>query len=212
MAGTSYISFRRLSQFWEKAKAWIDEQISGAVAPEAQKEVFKVLTYASSAPTSAEDGDYYINSSENKLYYYDEDEWVEATPSSDSIFIATDTNHMYVLSNGTYVDVTGESVDNIIYTNNIITGLDVTEAGLYTVCYTTSSNTYWYSLTVSVIYGPSRPGRPRTVSYNQILSNNECWQQRNKRGSEGTWTDWEEHTYAYTSDIEDLKPLIYAGL
>ena len=207
----NYIYFSWIRQFWERVKDYIQD----IVMPESTKEVFRVLTYSATEPATANDGDYYINSDENKLYVYDAvtEQWDRVNPNPDSVFVAMDTNHMYVIENGVYEDVTGTTVDNVIYTNNLVTGLDVTDAGMYQVCYTVagSQRTEWYTLTVTRSTGPRRPGQPITVYYTQVLQNNEGFSARRKVGS-GDWEDWTNNEYAYKKDIDDIMPLIYAGL
>ena len=213
MANIHWVSFRRLALFWEGVKDYIKD----IVTPESTKEVFSVVTYSDVAPLTAEDGEYYINSDENALYVYDEDDeeehWKEVTPNPDSVFITEDTNHMYVIgSGGVYTDVTGEQIDDTIYTNNLDTDLDVTDSGVYKVCYSFYGlSAKWFTLVVTSTYRTVHNPRPvRVYTYHQILQNNEGFSTRAK--NDGVWSAWENNTYAYKKDIDDLKPLIYAGL
>lgn len=216
MAATDYISFRRLSQFWDKVKQYIADKIAEIIQPAPQKEIINVLTYSSSAPSSPSDGDYYINSSSDKLYKYSSSSWSEATAKTDVIYIALDTAHIYVYSGSEFVDTTGEMVDNTIYINNIETDLDdYIEDGVYNVCIAQSgvSEQEWYTFTVTVF--TPRGAMISIHDYTQVLHNNNGYKSRKRtdRGSTtGTWSSWSEFTYASTDDIEKLKPLIYAGL
>ena len=214
MANTDYTSFRRLSHFWDKLKTYIADRISEAVHPSETKEVVPVLTYGTTAPASASEGDYYINSSSNKLYEYVSSEWTEDEPSEKVIYVTSDTSHIYLWNGSLFVDATGEAVDNVIYVNDLETELDdVTTSGVYSVCQSISSavgaNTKWYSLIV--VNGWKRVGtgayRRKTFT-RQVLSDANHWQEREKIGN-GDWEDWAIHTYAYT---EEVMPLIYAGL
>lgn len=207
MAATDYISFRRLSHFWDKAKQYIADRISEIIQPSGDKEIINVLTYDSSAPSSPSAGDYYINSSSNKLYKYVSSSWTEQTADKNVIYITLDTTHMYVYDGTEFKDVTGGDVDNVIYVRNLTTDLeDYTDRGVYTVCQSKAGGVQrWYTLTVTVYRNQGSTGRK------QVLHNNECYMSRTK-GGDTAWSDWTTNTYAYTTDIDALKPLIYAGL
>jgi hypothetical protein len=112
------------------------------------------------------------------------------------------------LWNGTmFVNVTGQSVDNIIYINNIDTGLnDVMSKGLYTVCYTAGSRAQYYTLTVNRINGKSMFGRPRIDRYIQTLWNYNEVRNRQKM-SNGDWPEWTVKEYVFDADLEEVRRL-----
>ena len=208
-----YISLRRLERFWENAKQYITDRIAEIVQPAGDKEIVNVLTYGSQAPGIAEDGELYINSVDNTLYVYEEGSWAEVEASESVIYVTSDTAHIYVYSHGVFVDSTGESVDNTIYVNNLTTDLaGYTEQGLYSVCMVEGGTQRFYTMTVNMSRR-NLPGRPpRVITYYlQMLHNNDGYMSRTKVGT-GDWGDWNEFLYAFTKDIEELLPLIYAGL
>lgn len=189
----------------------LEEMIASAIQPVPDKEVISVLTYGETAPATAEDGDYYINSSSNKLYAYDEGAWSEETPDESAVYITADTSHIYVWNGKTFTDTTHEPVDGTIYVKDLATGLaDYTESGLFTVCHTSGSLRKYYTMVVSItrIRVSSKVTLPK---YKQLLHNNDGYITRSKVGS-GHWSDWEEFIYVSKKEIEELKHLIYAGL
>lgn len=189
----------------------LEEMIASAIQPVPDKEVISVLTYSETAPATAEDGDYYINSSDNKLYAYDEGAWGEETPDESAVYITADTSHIYVWNGTTFTDTTHEPVDGTIYVKNLDTGLeDYTEAGLFTVCHTSGSFRRYYTMVVSITRVKVGP-RITSTTYKQLLHNNDGYITRSKVGS-GEWSDWEEFIYVSKKEFEELKPLIYAGL
>ena len=119
---------------WSSQK--ISDEITQAIVPSSEKEVISVLAYANEAPETPSEGDYYIDSESNKLYKYVDSEWVEQTVTTDEIFITQDTGKLYAYINDEFTDVTGEEVDNTIYTTNTTFTNDLkpykTE-GIYTV-------------------------------------------------------------------------------
>lgn len=216
MALTDYISLRRLSHFFDNLK----EYIAGIIQPSGDKEVLNVLSYSSSAPASANEGEYYINSSLNKLYVYNSsDEWQEETPSIECIFITSDTSHIYLWNGNAFIDATGQSVDNTIYVRDITTSLEpYNETAVYTV-FKGLPGLPPTIYTLIVKRTRIRVGLQQIPKYSQTLMNNEGYWTRQKNGSEA-WTEWEEFLYASKKDLDaiivsnlttDLAPFTKAG-
>lgn len=199
MSGRSYISFRRLSHFWDKAKEYIANKISEAIQPAGDKEVISVLTYSNEEPSSPAEGNRYINSSNNKLYYYTT-EWEEETPSDEFIYISADTSHIYLWNGSTFIDTTDQIVDNTIYVRDTTTGLaSYVTSGIYNVVQQLPGLApYFYTLIVRSYY--TVRGRIRTHVVKQVLSNNDGYFTRAKYGDE-EWTDWEASYYVFEKNF-----------
>ena len=176
-----------------------------ALSQEAQKEVINILTYSDVAPEGSDEEDFYINSAENKLYYFDGSDWAEMTPSDNNIYVAADTMHMYMYAENGFVDVTGQTVDNTIYVNNITTDLaGYTDKGMFSVCL---SGREWSTLIVSqsrrTLFG--RPPR-FIITYGQLLRNENGWQFRYKI-DDGEWSEWRIQTYSYEGHTHVLADI-----
>lgn len=197
-----------LETLWERIK----EYISTIIHP-AEKEIIPILTYAASAPSSAEEGDLYINYTEKKLYVYNGSAWEEEEPSSDVLYCTDDTNrlYLYVDESEGFRDVTGQG---IIYVKNLTSALaPYTKTDIHTVCYHVTSTTIpdvYYTLVVNSKRVRKKVGtRYRYVTvYTQTLKNEAEYRVRTKEGS-GSWSAWDVRTYAIK---EEIMPLIYAGL
>lgn len=173
------------------------------------KEVQQVLTVGDTAPADPQDGDYYINTGSESLLLYVEqyEQWQNVSPSEDNIYIAQDTSNMWLWNGTMFVNVTGQSVDNIIYINNLDTGLNnVTNKGLYTVCYTSGSTAQYYTLTVNRINGKSMFGRPRIDKYIQTLWNYNEVRNRQKLSNQD-WPEWTVREYVFDDDLEEVRRL-----
>lgn len=195
--------------------AGLMELVSSVVQPE-EKEVINVLTYAAEPPESPENGDLFINSATNRLmeYVYDEQEqegtWDADEPSTAAIYITNDTQHIYIWNGEEFVDRTGEIVDNTIYVKNLTTDLaEVTNQGIYTVAYKSSSHVNWYTLIVSIARRGSRLAPIVTTS--QTLTWQGGWSQRSKTGI-GNWSDWTTHEYVYQDGYNKLRKVAAAGI
>lgn len=184
------------------------DEIRALIQPAPDKEIINILTAASSAPEDYEEGDKYIDISAHVLYEYDGEGWQECVPSSDCVYIASDTSHIYVWNGSEFVDSTGDPIDNTLYVSNIMSDIaGYTDKGMYSVCV---GGRDWYTMVVSqarrTLFG--RPPRV-IVTYSQILSNESVWMIRYKV-NDGGWSEWTEHEYAYTghkhtlSDIADV--------
>ncbi len=176
-----------------------------ALTQQAQKEIINILTYSNIPPECSDEEGLYINSSENKLYYFDGSGWAEATPSDSNIYVAADTMHMYMYAENGFVDVTGQTVDNTIYVNNITTDLaNYTDKGMFSVCL---NGRKWYTLIVSQSRGMQFGIQPRIIiTYGQLLKNENGWQLRLKPNG-GKWSEWMVQTYSYEGHTHVLADI-----
>lgn len=207
MGKTSSITLRRLERFWKMAKLYVNEAVSGR--PEEEKEIITVLTADSSAPATAEEGDYYINTSSNKLYQYDGSEWGLDTASASVLYITADTSILYLYNGTAFVAITGP-VDNVIYISDYDDLDTYTTKGLYTVCYTQPKMTglYW---TMTVVLRSKRVGHTYIDRYTQTLYNYNGYRTRTKEGS-GSWSEWEEFVYVSEAELEDIRKVAKKAL
>lgn len=174
----------------------LTELIETYIQPSEDKEVIAILTASPNAPSSAEDGDLYINTSNNTLLVYDDGAWTATTASTEVVYVTADTSHIYIYNGETFVDSTGEAIDNTIYVSNLTTDLaDYTHKGMYAVCLNSGNESIWYTLAVS-------GARMRKSGVIQTLSNKSGYQTRNKKGND-PWSDWTVKTYV--TDISDLQ-------
>ena len=182
--------------------AYVDEAIEQAIQPSSDKEVYTVLTAGTTAPSSASADDLYINTSDNKLYKYTNGLWVEDSDdiTTDAVYIAEDTGHVWIYNGTAFVDSGGSTVDNVIYVDNLNTNDDLNSCitpGVYTVCYKKTNTEVWFSLVVQVV-------RHVTVlSIKQTLSNQNGYRARSRfdiiQGENniiGTWGYWYQYDYA----------------
>ena len=194
MAGTDYISKRRLDRFWDKAKRYVDNVVSEAIVPEGSREIRRVLTASTTPPETAEEFDLFINPEMNTLYQWDGEDWNEVDASEEEVYITIDTSHIYTYTDGVFVDSTGTPVDNMLYISDIDEDLDdYTERGLYNVCVLGSRTvpSEYYSFTITKRMGGARGGAVTVIT--QVLHNNKGYLVRYLRS--GSWSEWEEHIY-----------------
>lgn len=186
------------------------EIVLNITAPAYDKEVVNVRTYSKDAPDSPEEEDLYISANgTGALFVYTDGEWVNEQPSEDVIYITADTSRIYVYNGAEFVDVTGESYNNIIFVSNTTTDLEkYTDVGVYNVCKINGRNTEWFTLTIAAKRGRSLLGRPVLVTIYQTLRNDKGFQIRSKVDS-SEFSKWEVSTYAIK---EEVMPLVYAGL
>ncbi|MBQ6978687.1 MAG: hypothetical protein IJQ18_08645 [Paludibacteraceae bacterium] len=184
-------------------------EIRALIQPAPEKEVVNVLSAGDTMPEDPSEGDRWIDIENNLLYSYSEDDgWGEDNPDEDSVYITSDTSHIYLWNGSEFVDSTGQPVDNTLYVHNTTTELEqYTDRGMYNVCVGGNS---WYTMVVSsyrrTLFG--RPPRVR-VTYRQLLCNNDGWYVRTKVNN-GEWSEWEDHEYSYKghkhvlADIADV--------
>lgn len=175
------------------------ELIQSISSTSSEKEVINVLTYSSSAPANPEKNNKYANSADNCIYTYDGDKWVKSTPSAEAIYITADTTHMYAYNaeEEVLVDITGQKIDNTIYTTDLVAGLKpYLEDGIYRVCYTTSggASTEWYTMSVMHSdYGS-------TTRFTQILQNKDGYAIRYATqypDASISWGHWQWYRYSF---------------
>lgn len=200
MGKTSRITLRRLERFWENAKLYVNEAVSG-LSPESQKEIIKVLTYSAQAPESPENGNLYI-STNNLLWEYSNGEWTSETPSQDVVYVTSDTSHMYLYNGTEFRDVTGEKVDDTIYVNNLNSDLaEYTDDGVCNVCYTEYlGSTQYYVFTITTKKGPNRVGKGSKIYNVQTLRDAQGFMTRSKESTSQQWSTWVEYMYMYEQD------------
>lgn len=199
MSEYSEISVRRLALFWEMAKEVIRTMIGSVVQPSSEKEVLSVLTYGT-APSSAEDGDYYIKSSNNKLFIYDEG-WVEDTPNTDTLYVTADTSRIYVWNGERFIDQTGELVNGmlVVVSKNDLSANKFLASAVYN-CFITSENKA-YTFIISNYTDYTRGVRP-AETWNvckQTLQNADGYIFRTKI-DDGPFGPWESKQYAFAAD------------
>ena len=216
-----------ISQLWEKIKntfarishthsvsdvselADVLDEIRSLIQPAPEKEVVNVLSAGDTMPEDPSEGDRWIDLENNLLYSYSEgDGWGEDNPDEGSVYITSDTSHIYLWNGSEFVDSTGQPVDNTLYVHNTTTELEqYTDRGMYNVCVGGNS---WYTMVVSLSRKTliGRPPRVR-VTYRQLLCNNDGWYVRTKVDN-GEWSEWEDHEYSYKghkhvlADIADV--------
>lgn len=212
MAKTDYISQRRLDQFWDNAKDYIGDEMGRVIThSDSEKEVVRILTVSDVAPENPENGDLFIDTSDQTLCVWDSEEenWFDTEASKYAVYVAADTNNMYLWDGTAFVDVTGEKVGSTLYVNNLTTDLEwVTTKGVYDVILSKSTGVEVYTLVVTVKEGgPVRPGRPRITLYSQVLQNYRGYMTRTKYGAQ-SWTEWHEFQYVIepmdNNDIDNL--------
>ena len=183
---------------------FINEEIGSFMFPEQDKEVISVLTYGTE-PSSAEEDDCYINSSQNKLYKYVSDAWVEQSADTEAVYIAEDTAKVYVYQNNEFSEVAGGEVDGIIYikslqsTDNID---DLEYGGVYKVGmkYNNKSMTTYYTLIE----------KRKFATYQTLY--NECYiHNRTRDPFSHEWSDWETKEYAFKSDLDLKQDILIPG-
>ena len=184
-------------------------EIRALIQPAPEKEVVNVLSAGDTMPEDPSEGDRWIDMENNLLYSYSEDDgWVEDNPDEGSVYITSDTSHIYLWNGSEFVDSTGQPVDNTLYVHNTTTELEqYTDRGMYNVCV---GGNFWYTMVVSssrrTFFG--RPPRV-SVTYRQLLCNNDGWYVRTKVNN-GEWSEWEDHEYTYKghkhvlADIADV--------
>lgn len=174
------------------------EEIRSLIQPAPDKEVVSVLCAGGEQPRYASDGDRWLDLENGLVYEYSEDDgWGTIEPSSDCVYIASDTSHIYVWNGSEFVDSTGEPIDNTLYVSNLTTDLaDFVDRGMYSLCYTVSISSRWYTFTVSKSRGKARIGQPIPIITTQMLMSNDGWQTRSKV-NDGEWSEWTEHTFSY---------------
>ena len=170
--------------------------ILAQLQPVDDKEIISVLTYADERPEDPTAGDLYIDSVNNVLMEYQDGEWTDAEAQENVIYITNDTTHFYIYKDGTFVDMTGEPIDNTIYVNSLTELDDYINEGIYRVCLTTVSimttKYEWYTFVIE----KSVAARFRRVTYTQTLSNRSGYRIRNKV-NEGPWSAWESNMYFF---------------
>ena len=184
-------------------------EIRSLIQPAPEKEVVNVLSAGDTMPEDPSEGDRWIDMENNLLYIYSEDDgWGEDNPDEGSIYITSDTSHIYLWNGSEFVDSTGQPVDNTLYVPNTTTELEqYTDRGMYNVCVGGNS---WYTMVVSSYRRTFRGSPPRVrVTYRQLLCNNDGWYVRTKVDN-GEWSEWEDHEYSYKghkhvlADIADV--------
>ncbi len=201
---------RNLGYWWQLAWRWIeqliDKKLLNVVAPSsAEKEVINVLCASDEEPENPQDGDLYINTEEQLLYEYDEDEWVSVDANGSVVYLTNNTGHIYVYVNGEFKDATSEQIDNILYVTNLTTDLaDVVNNGVYSVLCTSRFGSEAYTLAVTTKRGRALLGRPASVTITQTLQNYQGYQIRTKRDDE-EWSEWAEYPYAYENEILEIE-------
>ena len=193
----SYIGHAHTQAEIEGLSAALDE-IRALIQPAPDKEVVSVLCAGGERPASADDGERWLDLENGLVYEYSEDDgWGTIDPSSDCVYIASDTSHIYVWNGSEFVDSTGEPIDNTLYVSNLTTDLaDFVDRGMYSLCYTRSISSRWYTFTVSKSRGKARIGQPIPIITTQMLMSNDGWQTRSKV-DDGEWSEWTEHTFSY---------------
>lgn len=184
-------------------------EIRSLIQPAPEKEVVNVLSAGDTMPEDPSEGDRWIDMENNLLYSYSEDDgWGEDNPDEGSVYITSDTSHIYLWNGSEFVDSTGQPVDNTLYVPNTTTELEqYTDRGMYNVCVGGNS---WYTMVVSSYRRIFRGSPPRVrVTYRQLLCNNDGWYVRTKVDN-GEWSEWEDHEYSYKghkhvlADIADV--------
>lgn len=184
-------------------------EIRALIQPAPEKEVVNVLSAGDTMPEDPSEGDRWIDLENNLLYSYSEDDgWGEDNPDEGSVYITSDTSHIYLWNGSEFVDSTGQPVDNTLYVHNTTTELEqYTDRGMYNVCVGGNS---WYTMVVSSLRRTFFGRPPRvSVTYRQLLCNNDGWYVRTKVNN-GEWSEWEDHEYSYKghkhvlADIADV--------
>lgn len=183
---------------------FINEEIGSFMFPEQDKEVISVLTYGTE-PSSAEEDDYYINSSQNKLYKYVSDVWAEQSADIEAVYIAEDTAKVYVYQNNEFSEVAGGEVDGIIYIKSLQStdNIDNLEyEGVYKVGmkYNNKSMTTYYTLI-----------EKRKFATYQTLYNEYYIHNRTQDPFSHEWSDWETKEYAFKSDLDLKQDILTSG-
>ena len=186
-------------------------EIRALIQPAPEKEVVNVLSAGDTMPEDPSEGDRWIDLENNLLYSYSEDDgWGEDNPDEGSVYITSDTSHIYLWNGSEFVDSTGQPVDNTLYVHNTTTELEqYTDRGMYNVCVGGNS---WYTMVVSssrrTFFG--RPPRV-SVTYRQLLCNNDGWYVRTKVNN-GEWSSWEKHTFSYEGHKHVLADVTDAAI
>lgn len=184
-------------------------EIRALIQPAPEKEVVNVLSAGGTMPEDPSEGDRWIDLENNLLYSYSEDDgWGEDNPDEGSVYITSDTSHIYLWNGSEFVDSTGQPVDNTLYVDNITTALEqYTDRGMYNVCV---GGNNWYTMAVSISRKTMFGRPPRViVYYSQLLCNNDGWYVRTKVNN-GEWSEWEDNEYSYKghkhvlADIADV--------
>lgn len=185
--------------------------ILAQLQPVDDKEIISVLTHSDTAPENASDGDLYINTENNLLLEYQDNEWIEAEAKENVIYITEDAIHFYIYHSGEFIDTTGEPIDSTIYINNLNELDNYTESGIYRVCLTTTNRqtrtSKWYTFiieryTMTTILGS-------TITH--TLSNRDGYLMR-KKVNLNAWSEWEEFLFASKKDITKIIKKIRAAL
>ena len=206
----SYIGHAHTQAEIEGLSAALDE-IRALIQPAPEKEVVNVLSAGDTMPEDPSEGDRWIDLENNLLYSYSEDDgWGEDNPDEGSVYITSDTSHIYLWNGSEFVDSTGQPVDNTLYVLNTTTELEqYTDRGMYNVCVGGNS---WYTMVVSssrrTFFG--RPPRVN-VTYRQLLCNNDGWYVRTKVNN-GEWSSWEKHTFSYEGHKHVLADVTDAAI
>ena len=185
-------------------EGFVEDKIQSIVFPEQEKEVISVLTYGTE-PSSAEDDDYYINSSINKLYKYTDGSWEEDIPSTDNVYIASDTANVYVYQNGEFQEVADKTINGVLYFSSWTDSeLDnITTNGSYPICYAPrKGRPCYYTLTVTNKVSGAVHSVLQQASSNQEYRNRS---QVTHSGIQEEWGDWTVHTYAFVNQPSNGK-------
>ena len=171
---------------------YIAEKIADFQAPVVEKEIVAALTASTTAPSTAEADDYYINTTtnNNKLYKYISGSWVEQTPSVDVIYVAKDTSIIYIWDGEKFSAQT--EVGGVLYINSWADLNSYYTADLCkTLGYVSGSQIVYYTFIVD--YNNSN------LQY-QYAANRDGYRFRKRRY--GTWSVWESKRYASTDQLE----------
>ena len=181
------------------------EALKNSIVP-AEKQVQNVLAYTETSPSEAAEGDMYIDSVNNVLMKYSNGRWITDQANEETIYIDISTAHIYIFTEGVFVDATDTKIDNTIYVTSLDELDSYTDSGLYTVCMTNRlAGAIYYTFTVS-----HRLVGRRTV-YTQTLSNRGGYQTRTKSDTD-PWSDWEVIEYATKAEVKKAIKIAKAAL
>ena len=176
--------------------------ILAQLQPVDDKEIISVLTYSATAPESATEGDMYIDSENNLLLEYQDNQWGETEAKENVIYITYDTTHFYIYQHESFMDMTGMPVDNTIYINNLTELDNYTDDGIYRVCMTyrdrLTTKVNWYTFVIS----RSASRLVTRVIITQTLSNRDGYSTRGKNTNQESWGSWVDFEYANKSDVD----------
>lgn len=196
------LSLTSLHPVQNKVIAQAIQDIMAQLQPKDDKEIISVLTYSTTAPESATEGDMYIDSENNLLLEYQDNQWGETEAKKNVIYITYDTTHFYIYQHESFMDMTGMPVDNTIYINNLTELDNYTDDGIYRVCMTYRDRRTiminWYTFVID----RSASRLVTRVIITQTLSNRDGYSKRGKNTNQESWGSWVDFEYANKSDVD----------